>query len=308
LGFAYPRFGIIPISIGLLYWLRFVIYSGLIFTLPIYFNSKQLPILLWLLGITVVFTSVVQYLVFPDIRSLQLLEWDPHYYRVVGSLLDPGFTGLILIFFMIRILTHPLPNKIHQYIILTTTYIYFAFTYSRSSFISLLFVSIFISYTKKTWKPFLITLFVLITTIILLPRAPDGEGVKLERTSSITARIQNWSNSISIFLKFPVFGSGFNVYRYTQRQFGFNNSPKWLVSHSNAGADSSLLFVAATTGLIGLILYLNYLRSLFHLRAINYELIAIIVHSVFLNSLFYPYVLLWLAVSIASKNRNLPSE
>jgi O-antigen ligase len=140
-------------------------------------------------------------------------------------------------------------------------------------------------------------------TLIVLPRSPDGEGVKLERTSSIQARIQNWRNSLIIIRDHPIFGVGFNTYRYAQRAYGFTDTSKWLQSHAGAGADSSLLFVTATAGVFGLLAYLWYLRSLNQLRTPNSELqvvlVALLVHSLFLNSLFYPSVMLWLALLTA---------
>ena len=48
---------------------------------------------------TCIIDPVFNYFIFPDVRSLAVDQWDPHYYRLVGSLLDPGFTGIILVLF-----------------------------------------------------------------------------------------------------------------------------------------------------------------------------------------------------------------
>lgn len=159
----------------------------------------------------------------------------------------------------------------------------------------------------KSWN-ILVKIFLLLSvTLIILPRAPGGEGVKLERTSSIQARIINWQNSLKIFLDHPLIGVGFNTYRYAQKDYGFLETLVWQKSHAGAGADSSLLFVAATTGIIGLVFYLRYIGVWWKLSAIRpvlrLSLAALLAHSFFLNSLFYPFLLFWLSLilSLSSK-------
>jgi hypothetical protein len=141
---------------------------------------------------------------------------------------------------------------------------------------------------------------VLFFTISFLPR-PGGEGTKLERSNSVQLRFINWSQSLRIFADHPIIGVGFNVYRYAQKRYGFLEQNNWLYSHAGAGADSSLLLVAATTGLIGFSVFLWYLLSIFKIRSqlITVSLVALSPHSFFLNSLFYPPILIWLALLIA---------
>lgn len=298
---ALPIYKLSAIIVGLMYLLRWVLYT-LFFTSII--QLIKLRGLLVLLGLLTAGIGLFQYFYFPDIRSLQVAEWDPHYFRVVGSFLDPGFTGLILVFTLITLTFHPLKNRIHQLTAWTVSYLAFALTYSRSSYLAFLAVMFFIALKVRGWKFFAKILLLFTLTIFLLPRAPDGEGVKLERTSSIQARIDNWKNSITIFADHPFTGVGFNTYRYAQKQYGFLTESKWLKSHAGAGADSSLLFVAATTGIPGLLVYLWYLRRLFLLSTMNYQLkatlVAVLVHSLFLNSLFYPFVMVWLSLLVLS--------
>ena len=35
--------------------------------------------------------------VYPDLRNLWYLGWDPHYYRVFATLLDPNYVGILLV-------------------------------------------------------------------------------------------------------------------------------------------------------------------------------------------------------------------
>lgn len=303
---SFKIFGIQAATVGFFYWFRFVMYTCLYFSLSTIFSKAKLKLLIFAIGITIVVSGICQYVISPDIRHLAVSDWDPHYYRIVGTLLDPGFIGILLVLFLLFVFQNPPNNKLHYYLLQITTYTTLALTYSRSSYLALLVASASVSYTKKSWKPFIFTFFILLFTIFALPRSPGGEGVKLERTNSITARIQNWRNSFAIFSDHPVIGVGFNAYRYAQNNAGFLQSSNWLKSHAGAGADSSLLFVAATTGVIGLIFYLNLIRNLFLIKPIRYELAALLTHSLFLNSLFYPFVLFWLAalVSISLKEKN----
>ena len=86
----------------------------------------------------------------------------------------------------------------------------------------------------------------------LLPR-PGGDGVKLERTFSIIQRWENYQAGFKLWQQ-PIFGLGFNTLRYYNQDY---------LSHASAGQDSSLLFVAVTTGLVGLTAYLFWLKSIF---------------------------------------------
>lgn len=291
------RFGVNAGLIGSFYLIRWIIYTTLFVTLGSRIQITKLRIL----GMGTVIMGILQYALYPDIRSLTVAEWDPHYYRVVSTFLDPGFTGIIIVFTLILFTLKPLRNRVLNLLVWFVSYITLALTYSRASYLAFLVAFAWISWYKKSWKLFVGIALLFVVTIFVLPTSPGGEGVKLERTSTILARIDNWKNTIFIFGKNPILGVGFNTYRYAQ---GVN-----LVSHSGAGADSSLLFVAATTGIIGLLAYLWYLRRLYTLNPVAYTLqatiVALLVHSLFLNSLFYPAVMLWIALLVIETNSQL---
>ncbi len=286
--FALPVYGWPAIFVGSMYLARWVVYSLSFTSIIQLIKPQQIDHLLYSLGVITAILGLAQYAVFPDVRSLAVAEWDPHYFRVVGTLLDPGFTGLILVFTLIFLTLNPLKNRLINLISWSASYLAFALTYSRSSYTAFLVSMAYIAWKIKGWKFFLGILLLFTVTVAILPRAPDGEGVKLERTSSIQARIDSWTTAWRIFNQHPILGVGFNTYRYAQ---GAN-----LKSHAGAGADSSLLFVAATTGLVGLLAYLWYISKL---RGIHYYLPALLIHSLFLNSLFYPAVMVWIALLLS---------
>ena len=118
--------------------------------------------------------------------------------------------------------------------------------------------------------------------------------MKLERWFSIEQRFDNYREGIGLWQKSPIFGLGFNALRY------YRNDP---ISHSAGGLDSSLLFVLATTGVVGLLAYLNLLRWLWQKSLLLcVSLAALLVHSLFVNSLFYAFVMIWL-FSLASLDK-----
>jgi hypothetical protein len=270
--------------------------------LSLLLSSTSLKKLLFAMGFAVTVTGLGQYLIFPDIRALAAAEWDPHYYRVVGTLLDPGFIGAVLCgFLLLLIYFRDKFTRLKFWTMTTVVYLSFALTYSRSSYLAFIAGMLVYSILKKSARPVIVSALVLSATLLALPRSPDGEGVKLERTSSIRARIINWQHSISIFAQNPVLGTGFNTYRYAQKQAGFLDDDKWIKSHSGAGADSSLLFVAATTGIVGLFFYLGFVRQLWGTSDDFFPVLtsAILVHSLFLNTLFYPHYLFFLGTVLA---------
>ena len=277
------RLSLSEITIGAMYLLRWLVYSSLA---GVAIQSiKVLPVV----GIGTAIIGILQYIIIPDVRFLEAWGWDPHYYRIVGIFLDPGFTGLILVLTLIFIVI----NNYHKFWWFVV-YIALALTYSRASYLAFFTAFTWISYQKKNWRYCTMSLLILGLTIVILPRVSSGEGVKLERMSTVWARIASWKKAWEIFSDNPIIGVGFNTYRYAQKA-----SPE---SHAGAGSDSSILLVMATTGIIGLLYYLKYLKALWKLStqrlALSTSLIAIFIHSFFLNSLFYPAVMLWVALLI----------
>ena len=136
-----------------------------------------------------------------------------------------------------------------------------------------------------------------------------GEGVNILRVSTIESRFVNWQQAIQIGRQNFISGVGFNTYRYAQQDDGFSKAQE-ITPNSSAGADSSLLFVFATTGVVGLVAYIYFFyknivsvcrhkKGKLCIYAIC--LSGVFVHSFFVNSLFYPWVLLWLGILLAAE-------
>lgn len=255
-------------------------------------QKKIIKLGLFFWGFMLVFTGILQYFFFPSALNLTVYGWDPHYFRVFGTLLDPGYLGLLLVLFLIFLFEQKniVKSLKVKFIFGFFSYLTLALTYSRSSYLSFLAAIGVIAYGKKSWKLAIIGFLVLGLTLVFLPR-PDGEGVKLERTASIISRAQNWQKSWQFFLKQPILGAGFN---FLNQDSGLEKKNFLPVSHAQFGADNSFLFILATSGLIGLGVFCMLLVKIWQSVFLRPALAAILVHSLFNNSFFYPFILLWL--------------
>ncbi len=278
-----PNFTPRELIVAALYPARFFAYAGLYFV----FQKVKFPTKRWLLmaALIVALSGLLQYILLPNVAFLSAQDWDDHYFRLVGTYLDPGFTGAILVLGLLVAATWPARILI---------YLAMALTYSRASYLMYLVSFAALAVYKKSLKIFVLAAVVLFLTIPLLPKS-TGEGTKLTRENSLLARIGNWQESLTIWQTAPVFGVGFNTYRYVR-----GIAPE---SHSGAGADSSILLVLATTGLVGLLAYLNLLRVMWQTARGNIifkiSFLGILVHSFFNNTLFYPWVMEWLWILLA---------
>jgi len=274
------RFPFSPASF--FYWLRLASLLSF-FLFPLNIDSKIDKFFQLILWSSLVF-AFIQYIFWPDFTYFSTQNWDPHLYRLLGTFFDPTFTGLIFLLFLLKLYFHPSPN----YLLLFLSYLGLALTYSRSTLLAFLVVFTFIAIKKQNLKIFFATLFLVLLTIILLPRMP-GEGTKLERTSSIRAKIENYKSGIKLFATSPLIGVGYNNLPTIRPQ---------KESHANSGFDSSLLTIAITTGIIGLFFFSKIFISSYSGASLYWQslLLVCFVHSLFANSLLYPWILFFLAL------------
>ena len=230
--------------------------------------------------------SILQYLYWPNFTYFDSLNWDPHLHRLVGSFLDPTFTALIFLVFLLQIFFNK--NQPLKKVIIIISYIAIALSYNRSTLLSLLFAFFLIARQLKNKKIFLISLVIVLCTLFILPRRP-GEGTKLERISTIKAKIENYKEAYQTFSQSPIIGHGYNTL-YFVRQI---NNP---LSHSNFGFDNSLLTILSTTGIIGATLFVLGLIRLVKNSSPSKKILisTVLFHSFFSNSLLYPWVLILL--------------
>jgi O-antigen ligase len=301
------RFSPYEMGIASLYLLRFTVYACLYMVLVQGYMASY-TLLRWLFwtGTTVSMIGFVQYLWYPELRNLLYLGWDPHFLRLFSTFFDPNFTGIILACTIILGI-HVWQRKQSKYIVagIIISIVGLYLTFSRSSYLALVAGVLTYALMKKQWKMiFAVVLFIL--AVIVIPK-PGGHTLLLTRIPSTFARIGNWKESLTIISGAPVLGYGFNTLRYVYRTTHTDLAPG-PVSKAAAGLDSSLLFVLATTGIIGFLAYSNLLVSWVRLSLKNTKsrtfyistFIALMVHSCFTNSLFYPWVMVWFWIMTAA--------
>lgn len=310
------------IVVAFFYIARWVLYVSLYFVVKGFsskFKQKIIYLLLLIGGLFVLF-GFIQYFFYSSLRNLYYLGWDEHMYRMFSTFLDPNFAGSFFVLFLVFLsgifLFFLNNNKIRQIRLIGFMFIFtlvsIYLTYSRSALIMLL-VSIFIfsSLIKKRKWTFLI-IGVSILFILFSWKNFYIENINLFRIVSAEARIDSAKIALEIIKNNPVFGVGFNTYRYAQVNYGFRDAVGSRSSHADAGTDNSFLFVASTTGIVGLILYLNLLVAILKRAFESYKqykdknfqkymgliIVAsmggIIANSFFVNSLFYSFAIIWL--------------
>lgn len=308
--FSFIHFSPLQVGIGSLYLFRWICYTGVYFVVYEYKNKQRLLTALMISGVVSAVFGLFQYFLYPNLRNLLYLGWDPHEYRVFGTYFDSGFAAVIYLLTLILIVyfytENLVKNKLWLVLAGLATYVAFALTYARSSYLAFLAAFFILSILKKNYKFALLSILILGITVILLPRpSQTSEGVKLTRTSTISARETNYLQTLQIIEDNPVIGIGFNLLRYENSKRGFVSQNEGETNHAAAGSDSSLLFVASTTGIIGLIAYILFWYQMVRLELnkgktdhfllfVLPTLGALLVNSLFLNSLFYIWTMLWL--------------
>jgi O-antigen ligase len=303
----FSNLGITNLLASSLYLVRWIAYA-LIYVIVSEFEPKfknKIAYSLLIAGSIVVALGYIQFFFYPSLRNLYYLGWDEHLYRMFSSFLDPNYAGAFFaIFFLytIAFLREYLANKkliksLLISLIALFTFIALYLTYSRSALIMLLIgVIIYLCLIGK--KKFIALAIVLIfLSIFILPKSFTTEGTNFLRAVSSEARIKSAQEALKVIQSSPIYGVGFNAYRYAGNRLGIVTGLDWQASHGGAGTDNSFLFVLATTGIIGLIIYLNFLYKIIRLGLSNIKrnkyaavlvssLVGLLISSLFINSLF----------------------
>ncbi len=296
----YNKYGLFQLLVSSLYLLRLSFYSLLYFVFRDIKKKKFLYYLFFSIFVSAVL-GLIQYFFWPDFTYMEALGWDPHLKRLVGTWFDPGFTSIIYVLGILLVLNLFEKNHYLLYFFFTIVYSALALTYARSGYVAYITAVILFALLKKNYKMIFVLLTLSILTLVILPKPPDTEGVKLARQATIWSRINSIQNGLIIAEKQPLFGIGFNALRYVKKEFGFIKQD-WRNSHSGAGIDNSIIFILATTGVTGLIsysrFYLTSLKKSFYSKKYKKLLIpvltAILLHSLINNTLFYAPVMLLL--------------
>lgn len=315
--------GFLPLNqaiVGFLYWIRFLQY-------PLFFAAvfnlakdrtdfvKTCITLMIYSGLVFAFLGFLQYRFFPDFSSLVENGWDPHYYRVLSTFFDPNFAGLFLTlaFLLIasKVLLFP-KNWLLWVLGLFWIGAAIVLTFSRSTYLALATGLTVLGFLKA--KKIIISAFIIgILVFLFVPRVQERVigAINLDETAKL--RLENYSKTLTIVKDYWLTGVGFNNFRFAQSYYGFFQEKRGVEQpsgHSGSGSDSSLLLVLATTGIFGLLVFIGLIGNIAYKSYKLYQngntqqkflslsllssLSAIIIHSQFVNSFFYPWIMLWL--------------
>lgn len=319
-----PRFGLtLPeVAVSLSYLARWLFYFGTYVVFinalraddaPTLWRSLETVILaVALFGIvqTFLLPNFAQ-IIYPDSRPRA--DWDPHGHRLVSTWLDPVFVGgFFAIGLLVELALVSVGERVAPWkpVVLTIAVL---LSESRASLLAIFVGAIVIvlarglSKRMMRWTLGIVVLFVTGAPLVLLYTRLFS---KLTVDVSGLERVVAWMRAWHVFSEHPLIGVGFNAWGFVQRHYGYEQLA-YVFSYS---LDGGLIFIAAMTGLIGLALYLWMLKTVIGRSrkvwrdasappferglaiGIAAATVALVVHSLFGNSLFLPFLMetMWL--------------
>lgn len=276
-----------------------------------------------------VLLGFLQYIFVSDFRFMVQYGWDPHIGRLLSSFYDPNYFGVFLALVMAVSLGAALmwegKRRWLAGILFIAAWIALYLTFSRSAWIAGA-VAAPLTALRKDWRLALAIFLVFVGSLFL----PTRLGERFQSSSSLanngglsgqsikctdqqlaenlcdqsgSARFYSYQQGWAVFKSSPIYGVGYNAYGYALTNGGFARQDR-LDMHSASGSDSSVLNIAATTGVIGLLIaIIFFIRLLFELgkRAVKQEdavlaglfwfTVAWLAASFFNNSLLYILIL-----------------
>jgi len=264
-------------------------------------------------------------LVYPD--SQVYIDWDAQGNRLVSSFLDPNFAGAFVCFGLLCAIARMTCGERVAGWRIGVLVLALLLTASRSSLLAALAGGAAIAFTVGVSRR--VARVGLVFVILMLPALPllvafGRQYGKLSIDASALTRVVSWLRALRMLADHWVIGVGFNTYGFAQRAYGYE---------AGRGAfgfslDGGLLFIAVMTGLVGTTLFVAMLwrigrraRALCRSadaapiqRASGAAAIAVVaallVHSLFVNSLLLPFLMepLWILCALPLAALRAPND
>ena len=286
------------------YLVRFASYLSIIYAVPL-LNKKYIARLkpkMIAAGSLFTVLGFIQYFYYPNLKNLYYLGWDEHLGRMFSTFLDPNFAGAFLVLVLILTITNIKKSKLHTLLsclILVAIFL----THSRSAIIMLFVSGVVFLVANKLHKHIALLMLVLVSGLIIFSNT-QFEGLNPFRIASTEARIDSAREAIIIFSKKPILGVGFNAYRYAKDRYIKETTKSQFQSNSDAGTDNSYLFVLATAGVVGFLVFLdfwfNILKRVYKESAVFAAVAGLLVNTLFINSVFYTPIMAWVFILIGT--------
>ena len=241
----------------------------------------------------------------------ELPTWDIQGRRLVSSILDPNFAGILVVIALVFRLSRVAEGIRENAAAMATLAAAVLLTVSRSAILALVVALVVLAVARGLRAPLfrvIVLGVVLVLPFLSLLLSFAASFNKLGYDASAAQRLVPWIRAGRLLIEHPWFGVGFNAIKQAQESHGWRS-----VGGADVSLDGGLLFVAAMTGVIGLWLYVRMLlcvvrgargvwkdgavdpASRAHATATVAATAAVVVHSFFVNSLLLPFVMqiLW---------------
>lgn len=337
---ATQRFGLSSrdLLVSLAYLVRWAAYFGVYVVVANSLRRQDLPSLVTTLermifafavfGIAQsVFLPGFAQRVYPD--SVVTVDWDAQGRRLVSTFLDPNFAGALVVFGLLLSAARVAAGAGRRTAPLSVLVVALALTVSRSSVLAAVVgVGVIVVVAGASRRLARFGVGVVACAALAAPwlLGLAREYNKLTLDASALQRLISWAQAARIFVDSPLFGIGFNTYGFVLPAYGVDVGRL----ASSFSLDGGLIYVAVLTGVVGLVVYVAMLSRVgAHARlvwrhpdaspderALALATVAatwaLVVHSLFVNSLLLPLLMapltiMWGAVAVASHElRRLP--
>ena len=315
---AISKFGLtgFEVAVSLAYLGRWLFYFAIyIAAINVMQREDVLPVWRALETAVLLFAAfgIIQSIFLPDFAQLvypesrRYVDWDPQGHRLVSTVLDPNFAGgVILSALMVHLaqMTGGVRVAAWKPLLLFVALVFTASRGSALAFVVGVAVVLAIRGVGKRLLKFGLVSIGLVAALSPWLLTYAREYNKLTLDASALGRLLMWARGLAVFADNPVIGVGMNTWGFVQERYG------WIrLGAATYGIEGGLLFVAVMTGVVGLAAYLLMMGS----AALNARAVwrsmeiplehralavgaaaftgALIVHSMFTNSLFLPYIM-----------------
>ncbi|HMC54958.1 MAG TPA: O-antigen ligase family protein, partial [Gemmatimonadaceae bacterium] len=286
-------------------------------TEAIWLAVERMMLILVAFGIVqAIFLPNFAFIVYPDAR--ESYDFDSQRHRLVSTILEPnvaaGMIIMVLLVQMARLATGARQAMWKPFLLFAGL----VATLSRGGMLAFVVGGVALMLIRGVNRRLLkfgaaITGVFLLSLPYLIPYAIANNRLTVSDNSAM-ARVMVWQRALSTFADYPWFGIGFNTYGFVQERRGFQR-----MGGAAYSVEGGLLFVMVLTGIVGLAVYLTMLwlalrraraawrrpeataneRGLLIGTAV--ATIAVLVDSVFVNSLMTPWLMepLWILWGLA---------
>jgi 5-hydroxyisourate hydrolase-like protein (transthyretin family) len=236
-----------------------------------------------------------------------LPTWDVQGRRLVSSMLDPNFAGILIVIALLVRLARVAEGLSESPVSLAVLSAALLLTVSRSAILALAVGLVVVAgargFRTRLFKVIAVGVVLILPFLSLLISFAGSFG-KLGYDASAAQRLIPWIRAGRLLREHPWFGVGFNAIKQAQESHGWRS-----VGGADVSFDGGLIFVAAMTGFVGLFFYLRMLVRVWrgarrvwrdnalapadraHATATAAVTAAVVVHSFFVNSLLLPFVM-----------------